>query len=107
MDRKTIEENLSKYKWYHLIELEDGIVTPGYDQHIQIPSLKDIHKALRSIPLEGRRVLDIGCRDGLFSFEAEKLGAREVIGIDNDVSAGGTEFFIPYFWSQVKMYEIK
>jgi SAM-dependent methyltransferase len=106
MDRKTIEENLSKYKWYHLIELEDGIVTPGYAPHVQIPSLKDVHKALRSIPLEGRRVLDIGCRDGLFSFEAEKLGAREVIGIDNDVSAGATEFLIPYFGSQVKMYEL-
>jgi tRNA (mo5U34)-methyltransferase len=29
------------------------------------------------------RVLDIGCAEGFFTFEAEKRGAREVIGIDS------------------------
>ncbi len=29
------------------------------------------------------RVLDIGCAEGFFSFEAERRGAREVIGIDS------------------------
>src|SRR5438093_545347 len=33
--------------------------------------------------LTGMRVLDIGCAEGFFSFEAEKRGAREVIGIDS------------------------
>jgi SAM-dependent methyltransferase len=33
--------------------------------------------------LTGKRVLDIGCAEGFFSFEAEKRGAREVIGIDS------------------------
>jgi hypothetical protein len=35
----------------------------------------------------------LGCRDGLFSFEAEKLGAREVNGIHNDLSAGAVPDF--------------
>ncbi len=33
--------------------------------------------------LTGLRVLDIGCAEGFFSFEAERRGAREVIGIDS------------------------
>ena len=60
-------------------------------------------KALRAIPVNGKRVLDVGCRDGLLSFEAERLGASEVIGIDNDLSRGAVEFLIPHFESGVKM----
>src|SRR5205085_1263649 len=33
--------------------------------------------------LSGKRVLDIGCAEGFFSFESERRGAREVIGIDS------------------------
>jgi tRNA (mo5U34)-methyltransferase len=33
--------------------------------------------------LSGMRVLDIGCAEGFFSFEAERRGAREVIAIDS------------------------
>src|SRR5262249_7329636 len=51
-------------------------------------------------------VLDIGCRDGLFSFEAEKMGAAEVIGIDNDPSVAAIRFLIPYFKSKVQMHEL-
>jgi 2-polyprenyl-3-methyl-5-hydroxy-6-metoxy-1,4-benzoquinol methylase len=31
--------------------------------------------------MSGMRVLDIGCAEGFFSFEAERRGAREVIGL--------------------------
>jgi 2-polyprenyl-3-methyl-5-hydroxy-6-metoxy-1,4-benzoquinol methylase len=53
-----------------------------------------------------KRVLDIGCRDGLFSFFAESRGAAEVIGIDNDLSKPAVEFLIPFFNSKIKMYEM-
>jgi len=33
------------------------------------------------------------------------LGASEVIGIDNHISKGAVEFLIPFFKSNVKMYE--
>lgn len=61
---------------------------------------------LQRLDLKGMRVLDIGCRDGLYSFAAERQGANEVIGIDNDLSAGATEFLIPYFRSRVSMLEL-
>jgi SAM-dependent methyltransferase len=60
--------------------------------------------ALRRLPVRGKRVLDVGCRDGLFSFEAERQGASEVIGIDNDLSPAAVEFLIPHFASRVKMH---
>ena len=31
--------------------------------------------------LNGKRVLDVGCRDGLYSFMAERRGAAEVIAV--------------------------
>ncbi len=54
----------------------------------------------------GRRVLDVGCRDGRFCFEVEKRGAAYVLGIDNDLSKGAVEFLIPYFKSKVEMQGI-
>jgi tRNA (mo5U34)-methyltransferase len=63
-------------------------------------------KYVRSLDLRGKRVLDIGCRDGLFSFAAESMGAIDVIGIDNDLSRGATELLIPYFNSKVRMHQM-
>ena len=69
---------------------------------LQVPVLN----ALKTLDLSGKRVLDVGCRDGLFSFAAEKAGALEVVGIDNDLSKGAVEFLIPFFDSKVEMYEL-
>jgi FkbM family methyltransferase len=38
--------------------------------------------------LKGKRVL--GCRDGLFCFKAESMGAKEVVGMENDLSKPAT-----------------
>jgi 2-polyprenyl-3-methyl-5-hydroxy-6-metoxy-1,4-benzoquinol methylase len=95
-------ENIRKYNWYHTIQLTDSISTPGN----RFPHEAVDMKVLRSLDLRGKRVLDVGCRDGKFSFEAEKLGAAEVIGIDNDVSRAMVEFLIPFFNSKVKLQEM-
>jgi tRNA (mo5U34)-methyltransferase len=62
--------------WYHQMELAPGIVTPG---------INDSASALRALglpdDLSGRRVLDIGTRDGFFAFECERRGA-EVMAVD-------------------------
>ena len=56
--------------WYHQIEVLPGLVTPG------------IHNSRQVLPhlglpedCSGMRVLDIGARDGFFSFELERRGA--------------------------------
>ena len=69
-------------------------------------SQEKVLKVLRGLDLERKRILDVGCRDGLYSFEAEKRGAAEVIGIDNDLSDGAVNLLIPWFRSRVKMVEM-
>lgn len=104
LNEAEIIKKIQNYSWYHTIELTSSIWTPGIDAFLPIQEVP--LQVLRMLELQDGKVLDIGCRDGLFSFEAEKLGAKEVIGIDNDLSKGAVEFLIPYFKSRVKMYEL-
>jgi tRNA (mo5U34)-methyltransferase len=63
-------------RWYHRIEVRPGIITPGVNdsphnlQMLQLPA-----------DCSGMRVLDIGARDGFFSFELERRGA-DVLAVD-------------------------
>lgn len=104
MANQDILANLDKYKFYHRIELPGGIVTP--DHRAGEPQQDLVRRSLNSVGVKGKRVLDVGCRDGLFCFEAERRGASDVIGIDNELSHGATEFLIPHLKSEVKMYEM-
>jgi 2-polyprenyl-3-methyl-5-hydroxy-6-metoxy-1,4-benzoquinol methylase len=65
--------------FFQKIELAPGIVTPGWSD-----PLVD-KQPYFGLPerLDGLRVLDIGCAEGYFSFEAERRGAREVVAIDS------------------------
>ena len=117
MTDEEIVSNIKKYNWYHEIKIKDGITTTAvdafevdgkYETHSSSKdhwNQKNIFSVLDKIDFRNKKVLDIGCRDGLFSFYAEKKGASEVVGIDNDLSKGATEFLIPYFNSKVKMYK--
>jgi len=40
-----------------------------------------------SIDFKGKRVLDMGCGTGILAILAEKMGASEILAIDNDVNA--------------------
>ena len=64
--------------WHHRIELRPNVITPGMQD---TPALE----AQISIDTDftGKRVLDIGARDGYFSFLAEARGASEVVALDN------------------------
>ena len=118
MENEEILKKIKKYNWYHEIEVQNGIKTSAVDAlevdgryHTYSSSAKDhwnqrnIFNILKDIDFKNKKVLDIGCRDGLYSFYAEKQGAKEIIGIDNDLSRGAVEFLIPYFKSKVKMYQ--
>jgi len=65
-------------RWYHTIDLGEGIVTPGIDD-------TPFRLARLDLPasLAGRSVLDIGAWDGFFSFEAERRGASRVVATDS------------------------
>lgn len=104
MDKNEILEAIARYKFYHIIQLTDTITTPGWADGVQAQNL--CLKHLESLDLRGKHVLDIGCRDGLFSFKAERMGADEVVGIDNDLSEPATQFLIPFFNSKVQMRQL-
>lgn len=65
--------------WWHRILLPDGTYTPGECSH----GVTDIESRF-GLPkdMTGKKVLDVGAWDGLFSFEAERRGASSVTAID-------------------------
>jgi tRNA (mo5U34)-methyltransferase len=65
--------------WFQRIELFPGYFSPGWDD----PAETKLPYYGLPDDLTGMRVLDIGCAEGFFSFEAEARGAREVIAIDS------------------------
>ena len=80
-DPRVILSMVAEYPhWYHQIELLPGLVTPGVNASKQ--NLGELEALGFPKDWSGLRVLDIGCSDGFFSFEVEKRGAREVVGID-------------------------
>jgi SAM-dependent methyltransferase len=103
MTDAEIREAIAPYKFYHIIPLTKTLSTPGNPIYTATQEL--FMKHLKALDLKGKRVLDVGCRDGLFSFAAESMGAAEVMGIDSDLSKAATEFLIPFFKSKVRMLQ--
>ena len=94
---------IGEHFWWHSIELRPGIVTPGASGTSQktIP--------LYNLPgdLSGRTVLDIGCWDGIFSFECERRGAERVVAADlwENVGRGAFDFAREELGSKVEPLE--
>lgn len=83
MSKSQIETKYSEVSkvpfWWHSIDLGDGVITPGQT------SMEAQERRVAAIPeriIRGKRLLDIGCWDGFFSFWCEKRGVK-VIPIDN------------------------
>lgn len=68
--------------WFHRIELAPGYYTPGIVRHGPDGGDWPTTRFLLPPDLTGKSVLDVGCADGFFSFEAERRGARLVIAAD-------------------------
>ncbi|MDX6664574.1 MAG: tRNA (mo5U34)-methyltransferase [Solirubrobacteraceae bacterium] len=62
--------------WYHVLELGDGVVTPGY------ADLRPLESDALPDSLAGRRCLDVGTFDGFWAFAMERRGASEVVALD-------------------------
>jgi tRNA (mo5U34)-methyltransferase len=80
IDPVQLRAEVARLKWYHAIDLGQGIVTPGADKSVR--KLETIHLPAR---LDGLSVLDIGAWDGFFAFEAERRGAMRVVANDTHV----------------------
>jgi tRNA (mo5U34)-methyltransferase len=87
MSHTTLPANLSRhelielaksYGWVHTIDLGGDYVTPGLWGRGNV----EIWKAFDALDFRGKRVLDIGCWDGQWCFEAEARGAIEVVATD-------------------------
>ncbi len=65
--------------WFHQIELPHNLTTPGWSK----PRTEKLPYYGLPDDMHGMRVLDIGCAEGFFSFEAERRGASEVIAVDS------------------------
>ena len=110
MNEKEILEKMSKYNFLHRIKLTENITTPGNKGYLAVQD--QIFENLNQVNFKDKKVLDIGCRDGLFSFYCEKKGASEIIAIDNDLSKAATDFLVPFFNSKVQfksmnLYDLK
>lgn len=78
MDREELKQKVDGIKWFHQIDLGQGIVTPGLDDSkTKLGQLKFPER------FTGKSVLDIGAWDGFFSFEAERRGASQVLAVDS------------------------
>ncbi len=65
--------------WFHKIRLREDLMTGGWSD----PQIEKLPFYGLPEDLTGQRVLDVGCAEGFFSFEAERRGAAEVVAIDS------------------------
>ena len=77
LDTWRLRRQVKAQSWYHKMELAPGIETPGVYEPKPLLETMGFPE-----DLTGRTVLDIGARDGFFSFEAERRGAKRVLACD-------------------------
>jgi tRNA (mo5U34)-methyltransferase len=66
--------------FWHKVLLKNGEYTPGISN---IEYSSKVWYYFHEIDFNNKTVLDIGCWDGYFSFEAERRGAKRVISFDD------------------------
>ena len=77
MHPDELRRSADAIRWYHTIDLGQGVVTRGVDD-----SPQRLARVQLPADLSGRSVLDVGAWDGFFSFEAERRGAARVVACD-------------------------
>lgn len=79
------QSELDQFQWYHEIKFPSGATTKPAQRFVQAWELIDL--GMTGLSLKGKRILDVGCRDGKYSMVAEAAGAS-VVAIDNNASEG-------------------
>jgi SAM-dependent methyltransferase len=98
------QSELDQYKWYHCMKFTNGTQTNGWQENDILCDW--LVKQVTNIDVTEKIVADVGCRDGLLSLVMEKNGAKEIIGIDNDLSEGASQLLIPRLNSKIQMREL-
>jgi len=80
-------ERMRALRWFHSLDLGDGIVTPGVKPRERLAFQSD--RVFRH-PVAGQSVLDIGCWDGHFSFEARRRGGAAPRASSPPTTTSGT-----------------
>lgn len=93
MKQRRLDANdidyMNSLRWFHSIDLGNGVITPGGKGLPQgkkggeagLSFMQGELATLQLPDLSSKNVLDVGCRDGYYSFEAERQGA-DVLAID-------------------------
>ena len=83
MNREELKTRISQIRWYHTIDLGDGIITSGLNKTPEF-----MPRIGLPVELRGKTVLDVGAWDGAYSFEAERRGASRVLATDHHCWSG-------------------
>jgi len=79
------QTEIDRIRWYHEFDFGNGL--RARNLHPSAPVCrriwKFIAKHLDQIDFHGKSVLDIGCWDGYWSFDAQRRGAKEVLATDD------------------------
>lgn len=111
MTGDELRERVNRFpRWYHKIDLGHGVITPGCDFD---ELWGNIRKTRQHLDYRGKTVLDLGSWDGMWAFEAERLGAKLVVATDCRFDAYDNFLFcreilgskvIPYY--NVPLYDL-
>ena len=74
-----LSEQMHAIRWWHSIEIPGLGITPGTEPNSRS---RDAYLNIPWSDIAGKRVLDIGAWDGLYSFLAEDAGANHVVAMD-------------------------